>query len=554
VASREHPTGEPETRGQAPRDSAPRRSTTREPWLARTRAPRGTSSPVSIRRDPDLVSSYLQDAARYPGGHSEGVAFPAAEADVAALLATGRPLLVVGAQSSLTGGATPHGEIVVSTSKLDAIGPWTARSVRCGAGVVLRELDQQCAARGVHFPPIPTYDGATVGGAVSTDAAGAQTFQHGTVRAWVDALTVVLACGEVLDVARGEVLAHADGWFEVEKLSGERVRVRVPTAATPAVPKISAGYRGGAGLDLVDLFVGSEGTLGVVTEVTLRVALPRPAWMAALVPVASDDEAIELTRELRGHEAVSAIEYMDARSVDLLREDGVPARLGVAVPASARALLLVQLELPPDWDRARAMDELASAADPRRTGPVAAFCRVLEARGLLEHAVPALPGEEERRRALFALREAVPEGVNRRIREIALASGEPVAKAGGDVIVPFERFAESLRRYRAILDATGLDAVVWGHVSDGNVHPNLNARDAAGMATARAAQVAIGEVAIELGGSPLAEHGTGRNPGKKRLLAALHGEAGVASMRATKRALDPKWQLAPGVLFDAEPA
>lgn len=523
--------------------------TAREHWLVRTRAPRGSTSPVPVHTDPEILASYIHDAARSPGGRAGGVAFPDGEAAVVALFADGQPLLVIGAQSSLTGGATPHGEVVVSTAKLAGIGPWTERSVRCGAGVVLRELDAASAIRGMHFPPVPTYDGATVGGAVSTDAAGAQTFAHGTVRAWVEGLVVVLACGEVLDLVRGEVTAHPGGWFEIERLSGERVQVPVPKSATPAVPKNSAGYRGGAGLDLVDLFVGSEGTLGVVTEVTLAVA-PRPAWMAVLVPVASDDAAIELTRELRGQPAVCAIEYMDARSVEVLREDGVPARVGVAVPDSARALLLVQLELPADWGRARAMDELVAVAQGAAgSGPVADFCRSLEVRGLLESAVPALPGEEDRRRALFALREAVPEGVNRRIREIALASGEAVAKAGGDVIVPFERFGESMVRYRAILDETGLDAVVWGHISDGNVHPNLIARDAAGMARARAAQVAIGEVAIALGGSPLAEHGTGRNPGKQRLLLALHGEAGVASMRETKRALDPCWQLAPGVLF-----
>lgn len=523
----------------------------REHWLARARAPRTGTAAVSVQTDPELVASWLQDAARYPGGHSAGVAFPYSEAAVAALLADGRPLLVVGAQSSLTGGATPQGEIVVSTSKLNAIGPWTERSVRCGAGVVLHDLDAACAERGVHFPPIPTYDGATVGGVVSTDAAGAQTFKHGTVRAWVDALTVVLAGGDVLDVARGEVTAHPDGWFEIERTSGLRVRVPVPKVQTPPVAKVSAGYRGGHGLDLVDLFVGSEGTLGAIVAATLRVAA-RPACMAALVPVAGEDDAIALARELRGQDAVSAIEYMDARSVEILREDGAASRVGVTIPASARALVLVQLELPGRWDRARAMDELASAGDAGRSGPVAAFCRSLETRGLLADAVPALPGEEDRRRALFALREAVPEGVNRRIRDIALAGGHGVAKAGGDVIVPFERFAESMARYRTILDGTGLDAVVWGHISDGNVHPNLIARDAAQMERARAAQVAIGEVAIALGGSPLAEHGTGRHAGKKRLLKALHGDAALASMRATKRALDPKWQLAPGVLFDRE--
>jgi len=529
-------------------------------------------------RDADVVGAYLQDAARYPGGHADEICFPSGEADVALLLAEGRPLLVVGAQSSLTGGATPHGEIVVSTSGLGAIGDWSETSVRCGAGVVLRDLDAACAERGVYFPPVPTYDGATVGGVVSTDAAGAATFKHGTVRAWVDGLTVVLACGEVLDLVRGQVSAGPGGFFEIETTDGRRIEVPVPSVAAPAVPKNSAGYRGGAALDLVDLFVGSEGTLGVVTDVTLRLARPRPSWLAVLVPVADDAEAVSLTRELREQAAraqeatridhvgddasasgvdVAAIEYMDARSLAILREDGVPGRVGVTLPERADALLLVQIELPANYDRRRAIDELTAespgpgAAAP---GPVAAFCRILERRGLLADAVPALPGEDERRRALFALREAVPEGVNRRIREAALRSGEAVSKAGGDVIVPFERFEEALARCRAILFATGLDAVVWGHISDGNVHPNLIAAGAADMEKARAAQVAIGQMAIALGGSPLAEHGTGRNAGKKRLLEALHGKAGVESMRATKRALDPDWLLAPGVLFDREQA
>jgi D-lactate dehydrogenase (cytochrome) len=515
------------------------------------------AAPMRRDSDPDSLVSWLEDAARYPGGHSPEVCFPASEADVALLAAEGRPLLIVGAQSSLTGGATPRGETLVSTSRLAAMREWTSRSVWCGAGVVLRDLDAECARRGLYFPPIPTYDGATVGGAVSTDAAGAQTFKHGTTRAWVDALTVVLAGGDVLDVERGAVTAHPDGYFEIERSSGSRTRVPVPRAATPAVPKSSAGYRGGPALDLVDLFVGSEGTLGVVTEVRLRLLEERPAWLAVLIPVRDDAEAAAVTHALRLETAaargdasradVAAIEYMDERCVAILREDGVLARVGVTIPASTRALLLAQVELPPSCDRARAIDELS---DPSRAGPVASLRRVLESHGLLATAVPALPGEEDRRRALFALREAVPEGVNARVRAAALSSGEPVSKSGGDAIVPFERFAEALGRYREILAATGLDAAIWGHISDGNVHPNLIATGAATMEKARAAQLAIGEVAIALGGSPLAEHGTGRNPVKKKLLAMLHGEAGVASMRATKRALDPAWLLAPGVLFD----
>ncbi len=541
-----------------------------EHWLARTRAPRGEvrAGGIASERDAEALAAYLQDAARYPGGHTDEVSFPCSEAEVAALAADPRPLLVIGAQSSLTGGATPRGERVVSTSRLRAIGPWTASTVTCGAGVVLRELDEACAAEGAYFPPVPTYDGATVGGIVSTDAAGAATFKHGTTRAWVDGLTVVLASGEVLDLERGATTAHPDGWWEIETLAGTRVRVPVPRVAVAGVPKVSAGYRGVArgaaatGMDLVDLFVGSEGTLGIVTGVRLRVVRPRPAWLAVLVPVAGDAEAVALTRELReealrtrreGDPAgadVAAIEYMDARCVEILREDGVPSRAGVPVPDASCALLLVQLELPSSYDRGRAHEELAAAVDAGASGPVATLCRILDRHGVLGTAVPALPGEEDRRRALFALREAVPEGVNARVRAAALRSGEAVSKSGGDVIVPFDRLAEALEGWRRILASTGLDAAVWGHISDGNMHPNLVATDAESMEKARAAQVSIGGLAIAFGGSPLAEHGTGRNPAKKRMLAAFHGDDGVESMRATKRALDPGWKLAPGILFD----
>ena len=160
-------------------------------WLARTRLPRG---PLSLRRerDADVVAGYLQDAAHFPGGHASEVCFPSSETDVAALLAEGHPVLVVGAQSSLTGGATPRGEVLMSTSRLSAIQGWTALSVRCGAGVVLRELDAQCEARAAYFPPVPTYDGATVGGVVSGAAS-----------------VVALAAKELAETLGGVALSYA---------------------------------------------------------------------------------------------------------------------------------------------------------------------------------------------------------------------------------------------------------------------------------------------------------------------------------------------------------
>src|SRR5688572_9407129 len=115
----------------------------------------------------------------------------------------------------LTGGATPRGDIVLSTRALSAIGAPSGDRVRVGAGVPLSELQRTLAAAGLYYPPVPTFDGAFVGGTIATNAAGAATFKYGSTRAWVEALTIVLASGDVLDVNRGETVAADDGRIEI---------------------------------------------------------------------------------------------------------------------------------------------------------------------------------------------------------------------------------------------------------------------------------------------------------------------------------------------------
>src|SRR5262245_16095390 len=112
--------------------------------------------------------------------------------------------------------------------------------VRVGAGLSLIQLRQALTAHGRYYPPAPTFTGAFVGGTVSTNAAGAATFKYGATRDWVEALTVVLSTGDVLDISRGAVRAHTDGYFEVI-LDRGAVRVPVPRYQMPRVPKLSAG-------------------------------------------------------------------------------------------------------------------------------------------------------------------------------------------------------------------------------------------------------------------------------------------------------------------------
>ncbi len=534
-------------------------------WSIRARAPRGTPKaahlPDAIQRDPDVVAAVLEDAAHFPGGHANGLIAATCEADIAQALAGAAPVLPIGAQSSLTGGATPMGEVVLATNRLNRILDIGADTVRVESGVALTDLDQALRHAGRYYPPVPTFLGATVGGTIATNAAGAATFKYGTTRDWVTALTVVLPNGSVLDIERGSVHAHADGYFEITSANSS-ARVPVPGYRMPQTAKLSAGYFAAPEMDLIDLFIGSEGTLGVVTEATLRVLPVRPAMCLAFVPFASRAGALAFVRQLRGlardtwrtHDPngidVSAIEHMDARCLELLREDGIDRQHGVTIPPATEMALLVTLELPAGTTSARAYEDIGTARDPDAPdGPLRRFCRLLDAAGVLDDVDVAVPGDETRANQLLAVREAVPAAVNQRVGRARQSIDNRIEKTAADMVVPFDRLEELLTAYETAFGARGLDFAIWGHVSDGNLHPNVIPRSLADVESGKAAIVELGREAIRLGGAPLAEHGVGRNRVKQRLLEQLYGMDGIEGMRAVKRAIDPEWRLSPGVLF-----
>lgn len=526
------------------------------------RAPRGAVSPDLFDRSPEAIAAHLEDAAHYPGGHAEAVARPRTEADVADVLAQGRPVLTVGAQSSLTGGATPDGAIVLSTARLADIGTPVDGLVRVGAGVVLAALQEALARQGLEFPPVPTYMGATVGGIIATNAAGAATFKYGTTRDWVRGLTVVLPGGDVIDLMRGEHVLDHTGTFVVDGPAGHRV-VPVPTYTMPDVVKRSAGYHAAPGMDAVDLFIGAEGTLGVIVSAILRLQPARAGLCYALVPVADEPEALALVGELREASRetwrttdpagidVAAVEHMDARSLEILREDGADRKYEVTWPDSARLLLLIQLELPP-LTQEEAYDQISRALDEDAPDtPLVRFCKVLAAHGVLDDTELALPGDRKRADQLLGVREAVPAGVNARVGRAKRDIDARIAKTAADMVVPFEQFAEMMAIYREGFARAGLDSATWGHASDGNVHPNVLPRSYEDVEKGKALILEFGREVARLGGCPLAEHGVGRHPVKQELLRQLYGDEGLAQMRAVKRALDPQGLLAPGVLFPA---
>lgn len=525
--------------------------------------------PPSVRASPESVGPYCEDASGTPFGHAAGLVRPASEAEAAAYLRrsreSGSKILPQAARTSLTGGAIPQGEIVVTVERLRDLGSVERGAgpgrATFGAGVRLRELQAHVGRAGFYYPPVSTYQEAMIGGAASTNAGGAATFKYGVTRQWIRGLRVLLFNGDLLAIERGQATARRGGHFRIGLSDGDELDVPVPGYRLPDLKKMSAGYYSADPLDLVDLFVGSEGTLGLITAVTVDLVAAPPATFTGLVFLPDADRALDLACEVRaaahaarqrgdpGGPDVRAIEWLDPRCLDILRQHGEARRRRVRLPDDARAGVLFEMELTEPANADLVAERLAAVlhgdGTVRDDGLIRLF-RILRAHDALDALEIALPEDTRRHAALAALREAVPQRVGE------LLAGRPgVHKTGGDLIVPFGHVREMMRVYAEGFERRGLDYAIWGHFGDGNLHPNALPRDPVEVERAVEALVEFSAEAIRRGGCPLSEHGVGRSPVKQRMLESFLGAAAIGEMRAVKRALDPEARFAPGVLFAA---
>lgn len=530
----------------------------------------GLTAPTPVV-DPEVLDAYLDDASGRPRGRAAGLLRPRCEEEAAAFLRStvGRRVRILpqGARTSLTGGAIPHGEVVISAERWTRIGAIqrdaTGARVEVGAGVRLRRLQEAVAAEGCFYPPVPTYAEASLGGTVATNAGGAATFKYGPTRRWVRRVAVLLFNGDLLEVERGQVVARPGERFHIVLSDGRELSVPVPTYRLPALEKVSAGYHAADPLDLVDLFVGSEGTLGLIARVTVDLVERPPAVVTGLVFVEAGDGGLGLAARLReaarraratGDPAgpdLRAIEWMDRRSLALLAESGDLDRLRLRPPPGSFSGLIFDLELPAaavGADLREAVSAWAEGRSATREEPLARLLDILARHADLDAIELAMPGDERRSRALREAREAVPSRVNELLAQ-RRRSDSAVRKVGGDLIVPAAALPELARACEEAFARRGLEFAVWGHVADGNLHPNALPRDGREVEAAEDALLDLAQVASRLGGCPLSEHGVGRSALKQEMLRRFLGDEAIAEMWAIKRALDPEGRFAPGVLL-----
>jgi glycolate oxidase len=438
---------------------------------------------AALLTDPAQLAGYLNDEAALPsGGQPVAVVRPTSTSEVAAVMAaaarTGTPVVPRGAGSGLAGGANAvAGCIVLSLERMDQVLEIDddERLAVVQAGVVNARLRAAAAERGLFYAPDPSsYELSTIGGNVATNAGGLCCVKYGVTRDAVLGLEVVLADGSVTRTGRRTV-------------------------------------KGVAGYDLTALMVGSEGTLGIVTEVTVRLRpLPAPAVTAvAFFPTLASAGAAVATA-LRAGLVPSLLEIMDRTTVravdDMTRMD---------LDLDAAALLIAQFD-----DAGRAADDAA---------------RLVELCERAGATFGAAADSAEDGDALLAARRAALPALQRKGKVLL-----------DDVAVPVMRLSQMIEQVEAIAAARGLTIGTFGHAGDGNLHPAIviDDRDPAQIASAATAFDEIVAAALQLGGTVTGEHGIGLL--KRTHLVDELDPAALRLHRAVKAAFDPQGILNPG--------
>ncbi len=441
-----------------------------------------------LTRSADVRRHHGTDEGWNPPVAPEAVAFPSSTDEVArlvAICAAGRvPVIPFGAGTSFEGGvAALHGGLCLDLSEMTRIIEVNEADLDCTveAGVRRTQLEEHLGRRGLFFPVDPGAD-ATIGGMAATRASGTQTVSYGAMREAVLAVRAVMADGRVIR-------------------TGRRAR------------KSSAGY------DLTHLLVGSEGTLGVITEVTLRVYGIPEASAVGICPFATLGGAVETAI------ATMQMGIRPAR-MELLDEVQIAAcnaYSGLDLPALPTLLLEFHGTPAGVTEQAEAVRGIAAG---HGGGDWQSSTDQAERRRLWKI----------RHDAYYAARAQRP-GVR----------GMPT-----DVCVPISRLAECILETRRDLDASGIHAPIMGHVGDGNFHVTLtfDPDDPVELAACRALHDRLVRRALAMGGTCTGEHGIGY--GKQRYLVEEHGEAAVDVMRAVKQALDPLDIMNPGKVLPPE--
>lgn len=512
----------------------------------------------------ETCSDYLTDESLYGDAHADRLFYARSEAEVVAVVkwaqSTKTALTLSAGRTGLTGGAVPFGGAILTLEPMNALlavgfdettKEWY---VRAQPGVTLEALNnavhkkqlsslqgkgtpvEQAAlarflrdSKSYFLPPDPTEWTSQLGGSVVANASGARSFRYGAIRNWTRRLRVVLANGDVLDVRRGAVTTKT-GEFIVELTNGTTVKVKVPSYRMPSV-KNAAGLYAKPEMDFIDLFIGSEGILGAITEVEVRLLEYPERTLTVFAFFPTETAAIAFVKDIRSEASPVKpllLEYFDSHAVQMLRDARAKGTGGVTVPAQVEtAQAIIFFEVPfKEAEMESTFMAVQNLLAKHKLGMDASWAGME-------------PADLDR---MKAVRHLIPETVNSIIAQ-RKQKHPLVHKLGTDMAVPNQHLETMVSYYKKLLDEAGMEYIIFGHIGDNHLHVNILPRTDAEVHKGMAIYQHFARKAVELGGTVSAEHGIGKL--KRPFLRVMYGDEGLAQIAQVKRALDPNWILNP---------
>ena len=482
--------------------------------------------------DQASLQGFLEDTSNLKTGHTPGVFFPETIAELADLLQGAtkekRRFTISGNGTGTTGGRIPLGDYVISTEKLEHIGEPIKLSekkacITVQAGALLGNVQKKVEQQGWFYAPDPTEKLCFIGSTIANNSSGARTFKYGPTRNYVSRILVVLPQGDLLDLERGRCMADDDGIFKLTlPIAGELAFER-PNYAMPATSKHNAGYFSAPKMDLVDLFIGSEGTLGVIVEADLML-IPLPeAIISCLIYFTKLDDLFSFIEQLKGAEnagATRAIEFFDKHALAVLAEQYPD------IPTPNEGALFIEQE---------------TTAEREEADLETLFGLMESCNAMSDESWVALDREEQARMREF--RHALPLLVSEKLRK------ERESKISTDMAVPKGKIRELFDFYRNSCEQGGFIYIIFGHIGNEHLHLNILPRNHEEFVQAKRLYRDFVGKALALGGTLSAEHGIGKL--KSEYLVEMYGESGVREMARIKQQLDPFLRLNIGNIIPA---
>lgn len=520
----------------------------------------------------EMYGDYLRDESRKTG-IAESIIFPKTEEEIIASVKEcsikNIPITTQGARTGLAASAVPSGGHIINLSRMNnVVGARYDKEqdrffIKTQPGVLLAEIRKYLLNKsfitsnwdeesiealnhmeknGWFYSTDPTETSASIGGMAACNASGAKSFRYGSTRDHVESIRVVLADGEVLSLKRGQSYAE-NGRFKLVTESGRTILGELPKYKMPNVKKNTSGYYNKPNMDMLDLFVGSDGTLGIISEIEIELNKTQKSNWGVTIFMPDEEKALDLVRALRGEKILddltpiilkpSAIEFFSHKALEMLRyqQKTNPAFSSIQeIKECYHTAVFIEIEGDSDDEIWEGIEELGDV-------------------------IVKLGGDEQATwvsnnsislEKLHNFRHACPECVNMQIDE-AKKTDSTITKLGTDMSVPDEKLKEVMKMYNDDIEKNQLHAVIFGHIGDNHLHVNIIPRSEQEYKMGKELFLEWAEKIAAMGGAVSAEHGVGKL--KVPFLQKMYNDEELNEMRELKELFDPERLLNRGAIF-----